>query len=360
MQTLGNLQTQWKNKTRRTVITASALALLIGLLAIAAMNATATPASPVQIQIQGWVSALGTEKLTTARHDAQRNLELAGETAVPQLLVALRSNNPNLRGNAADVLGYIASPASTNALLDALRNDPTPLVRRNAAYALGQIHDARAIGDLQKTAVTDTSANVRGAAADSLARIRTILAQNARVNEQTIGAFTTTLPQPETVYLATKRDVLTSRDGGKTWSTQHNVLPSQVTALAVHPDDAKILYAGVASMGMFKSTDGGATWTAINTGIDLTPGARETISAIAIDPANTQQIFVSRGVWVGTSTVEYFPTGLLASRDGGSTWTALSTGNAKTNPVAVTQLAFRQGQLVGLAGSRVLTLMTPH
>lgn len=342
------------------MITASALALLIGLVAIAGMNATATPASPVQLQIQGWVNALGTEKLTVTRHDAQRNLELAGETAVPQLTVALRANNPNLRGNAADVLGYIASPASTNALLDALRNDPTPLVRRNAAYALGQIHDARAIADLQKTAVTDTSATVRGAAADSLARMRTVLAQNAHVNEQTIGALTTTVAQPETVYLTAKRDVLMSRDGGKTWNTLHNVLPSQATALAAHPADANILFAGIESLGMYKSTDGGATWTAINTGFDLTPGARETISAIAIDPANTQDIFVSRGVWVGTGAVEYFPTGLFASRDGGSTWTALRTGGAKTDAVTVTKLAFRNGQLVGLAGNRVLTLMTPR
>ena len=350
----------FKNKTRRTLITLGAVALLIAVVTLATVNATATPASPVQMQIQGWVSALETNKLTTARHNAQRNLELAGETAVPQLLVALRSNNSTLRENAADVLGYIASPKSTEALLNALRNDPAPAVRRNAAYALGQIHNVRALNELQKTAITDTSASVRGAAADSVARLRTVLANNAQVNEQTIGAFANAASQPEIVYLATKRNVLTSRDGGATWQTLENVLPSQVTALAVHPQNARQLYAGVDSMGIYVSTDGGATWNALNTGITLSPSARETISAIAIDPENPQRMFMARGVWVGTSSARYYPNGMFGSDDGGKTWTALSAGSATADKEAILKLAFRDGQLVGLAGNRVLTLVTPQ
>lgn len=347
-----------KRITRRTMITASAIVVLVGLIAFAAVNATATPVSPAQLQIQGWVNTLQEPSLTLARHQAQHNLELAGDAAVPQLLVALRSNNPTLRQNAADVLSYIASPQSTDALLNTLRNDPVPAVRRNAAYALGEIHSTRAINDLQKTAIADPSASVRGAAADSLARIRTVLALNAQVNEQTIGAYAAA-SQSDLVYLAAKRDVLVSRDGGKSWQTFSGALPSQITALAVNPHNAQELYAGVDSMGVYKSTDGGATWTAMNNGIALTPGARETVSAIAIDPDNPQVLYITRGVWVGTTTVQYYPIGLMTSRNGGVNWTELNAGAAAgAGKEAITKLAFRNGQLYGLAGSRVLTLLT--
>jgi hypothetical protein len=348
-----------KRITRRAVITASAIVVLAGLIAFAAVNATATPVSPTQLRIQGWVNTLQEPSLTLARHQAQHNLELAGDAAVPQLLVALRSNNPTLRQNAADVLSYIASPQSTDALLNTLRNDPVPAVRRNAAYALGEIHSARAINDLQKTAIADPSASVRGAAADSLARIRTILALNAQVNEQTVSTYAAATSQSDLLYLAAKRDVLVSRDGGKTWQTFHGALPSQVTALAVNPNNAQELYAGVDSMGVYKSADGGATWSAMNNGIALTPGARETVSAIAIDPDNPQVLYITRGVWVGTTNVQYYPVGLMTSRNGGANWTELNAGAAAgAGKEAITKLAFRNGQLYGLAGSRVLTLLT--
>ncbi|MDL1895741.1 hypothetical protein FBQ82_05675 [Anaerolineae bacterium CFX7] len=346
-------------KSRRALLTAGAILALLALVAIAALNTTATPVSPIQIQIQGWVNNLKDEPLTAARHNAQRNLEAAGENAVPQLLVALRSNNPTQRRNAADVLSYIASPQATDALLQAMRNDPVPAVRRNAAYALGEIQDARALNELQKTAVADTSASVRGAAADSLARVRAVFAKRAGVNEQTIGAYAAALTQPETVYLTAKRDVWVSHDGGKTWRVLANALPSQATALAVSPTNAQELYSGVEGLGLFKSVDGGATWSAINGGLTLTPGARETIAALAIDPANANIVYAARGVWVGTNAVQYFPTGLARSVDGGATWTALNA-SVTDGRDGITQLAFRNGQLYALAGNRVLTLITPQ
>ncbi len=346
-----------QSKSRRAALTVGAILVLLAIIAVAAFSTNATPISPVQIQIQGWVNNLKDEALTAARHDAQRNLEAAGENAAPQLLVALRSNNPTQRRNAADVLSYIASPQATDALRQAMRNDPVPAVRRNAAYALGESHDARALSDLQITAVADTSASVRGAAADALARVRTIFAKNARVNEQTIGAYAAALTQPETVYLTAKRDVLVSQDGGKTWRALSNALPSQATALAVSPTNAQELYIGVEGLGMFKSVDGGATWRAINDGITLTPGARETITAIAIDPDNANALYAARGVWVGSGAVQFFPTGLARSVDGGATWAALNAGVAAAHD-GISQLAFRNGQLYALAGNRVLTLIT--
>lgn len=344
----------------RLVVTAVAIVALLGVVVFASMNATATPRSVAEARMANWVSELKNDKLTTARQEAQRNLELAGEAAVPQLLTALRSDNASQRRNAADLLGYIASPQATDALRTALRTDTVPAVRRNAAYALGQIHAASAVNDLLQASITDRSQIVRGSAADSLARIRTTLALSAQVNDQLVGAYAAAPSVNDLVYVAAKRDLLTSTDGGKTWQTQTNALPAQVSALAVSPTDAQTLYAGIEAMGMYKSTDGGKTWNAMNTGMTLTPGARESISAIAIDPDDANVLYVTRGIWIGTGTVNFYPNGLLTSRDGGKTWDTLTAGVTTTGEQAIAKLAFREGQLYGLAGDRVLTLVTPR
>jgi hypothetical protein len=346
-----------KIKQRRYMITAAAIGALVLVVALAVVNATATPRDPREMQIAGWVSELTSDKLTASRQEAQRNLEAMGDAAVPQLLVALRSSNPAQRRNAADVLGYIASPQATEALRGALREDAVPAVRRNAAWALGEIHATSALNDLQQASITDRSAMVRGAAADSLARIRTVLAQVAAVNEQYIGAYASAPSQANLLYVAAKRDLKVSRDGGTTWTTLANALPSQASALAVNPNNAQELYAGVEAMGIYKSIDGGATWSAVNTGITVTPGARDSISAIAIDPENPNVLYIARGVWLGTGTVDFYPVGLMVSHDAGATWQALSAGSSDE---AIAKLAFRDGQLYGLAGNRVLTLVTPR
>ncbi len=346
-----------KTKSTRFIVTALAIVALIALVAIAAVNATATPRSLAEERAAGWVNELKNDKLTAQRQEAQHNLELAGETAVPQLLVALHSDNASQRRNAADLLGYIASPQATDALKNSLRLDPVHAVRRNAAWALGEIKAASAINDLQQAAITDRSASVRGSAADSLARIRSVLAKNASVNEQFVGAYASASSEANLVYVAAKRDLLISKDGGKTFVTLTDALPSQVSALAVNPNTVQEIYAGVEGMGIYKSVDGGGTWNALNTGITLTAGARESISAIAIDPNDANVLYVSRGVWIGTGKVEFYPVGLMSSRDSGKTWQTLSAGSSAD---AIAKLAFRDGQLYGLAGDRVLTLVTPR
>lgn len=349
--------TLFKWNRARVLIIVSAIAALLAIVAFAAVNTTATPRNPAEVRIAGWVNELKNDKLTTSRQEAQRNLELMGETAVPQLLVALRSNNATQRRNAADMLGFIASPQAADALRETLRSDSVAAVRRTAAWALGEIKAASAIHDLQQATITDRSPIVRGSAADSLARIRTTLAKAASVNEQYIGAYASAPSQPNVVYVAAKRDVLVSHDGGKTFDTRTNALPSHISTLVVNPKNAQELYAGVDAMGVYKSADGGATWNALTTGFGVTPGAREIISAIAIDPDEANVLYVARGVWLGTGRVDFYPTGLMWSRDAGSSWQELTAGPTIDE---ISKLAFRNGQLYGLAGDRVLTLVTPR
>ena len=93
----------------------------------------------------------------------------------------------------------------------------------------------------------------------------------------------------------------------------------RVTCIAFDPKNAKTMYLCGADGGVWKSTDGGATWTPK---FDAQP----TLSAgdLAIDPANSNVLFVATsdpfgyGVpfWGGTYSV-----GVMKSIDGGTTWT---------------------------------------
>jgi hypothetical protein len=64
----------------------------------------------------------------------------------------------------------------------------------------------------------------------------------------------------------------------------------RVTAIAVHPTNSNILYAGAAQGGVYRSLDGGATWTPLmDNALSLAVGA------IAIAPSQPSTIYVGTG-----------------------------------------------------------------
>jgi epoxyqueuosine reductase len=66
-----------------------------------------------------------------------------------------------LRRNAAVALGNGLDRADVPALAAALTEDPSPLVRAHAAWALGRIGSARAAAALRGAAASDVDADVR-------------------------------------------------------------------------------------------------------------------------------------------------------------------------------------------------------
>lgn len=328
------------------------LALAIAaVMTIVAISASANPPNAAELRIQGLVNELNQERLTAQRHKAQQELEVLGEQAVPALNVALRSDNPVMRRNAADMLGFIASPASIGSLQYALANDTASSVRRNAAYALGEINSFSQVTELKRAALLDPNALVRQTARDSLARMQTRIALSAGVNEQNLNAYAVAPQSADNVYAATGRDLKVTTNGGQTWETLKQTLPSMVNVLAVSPSNALTVYAGVDGLGMFKSVDGGRQWTAINNGLNLVPGARTIVSAITIDPTDAQRLLIATGVMLGTSNVEFFPTGILSSSNGGTTWEVMREYKQGD---ALTQLMFKGSQVYALAGNQVM------
>lgn len=91
----------------------------------------------------------------------------------------------------------------------------------------------------------------------------------------------------------------------------------RVTALAVDPANPSIVYLGAAQGGVWKSVDGGATWTP-KTDNEVTLA----IGSLAIDPSNSQTIYAGTGEANGSGE-SYFGTGILKSTDAGNTWTLL-------------------------------------
>jgi hypothetical protein len=151
-----------------------------------------------------------------------------------------------------------------------------------------------------------------------------------------------------TVYAATDQFIMRSRDGGATWTWLYG---GNVTSLAIDPTAPATIYAGTqqssSSLGVVKSTDGGAHWTNIGMGtsvwsLGLSPSSPSTIyaggefgmfktttggvdrwevastglhsrvRAVAVDPVNPSIVYA------GTEA------GLFKTTSGGNQWTPIA------------------------------------
>src|SRR4029453_5769541 len=104
-----------------------------------------------------------------------------------------------------------------------------------------------------------------------------------------------------------------SPDAGKSWVRHRKPFPlnSRIQALAVVPGGPRgVMAAG--DTGVFKSRDGGASWTRLGAAGDL-----PTVWSLAVDPADPQTLFA------GTR-----PAAIYRSRDGGATWKRLDVALA--------------------------------
>ena len=113
-----------------------------------------------------------------------------------------------------------------------------------------------------------------------------------------------------------------SSDGGVHWAAVFDGEPvSSIGALAVAPSDPNIVWAGTGEPwirshisvgnGVYKSVDAGRTWT--HMGLDLTGR----IGRIAIDPANPSIVFIAAQ---GHSYGPQQERGVFRTQDGGTTW----------------------------------------
>ena len=107
----------------------------------------------------------------------------------------------------------------------------------------------------------------------------------------------------------------------------------QVTAIAVNPNNANIIFIGTAWGGVWRTRDAGTTWTPL---FDRAPSLGiGGPGAIAIDPVNTDVLYVgtsSRNGSQFSGDATQPPAGLFKSTDGGASWIRLGSGYPSSAP----------------------------
>src|SRR5579872_3196192 len=89
----------------------------------------------------------------------------------------------------------------------------------------------------------------------------------------------------------------------------------RIAAVAGTPQDVNLYYIGSAGGGVWKSENGGATWTPV-----FDKQSVLAIGAVAIDPTNENVVWVGTGESNPRNDVSYGD-GLYKTSDGGKTWT---------------------------------------
>jgi photosystem II stability/assembly factor-like uncharacterized protein len=154
-----------------------------------------------------------------------------------------------------------------------------------------------------------------------------------------IGALAVAPSQPQTIYVGSgeadmRSDISVgdgmykSTDGGVTWRNIGLRESQQIGRILVHPRDPNIVLVAAlghgfgpnAERGVYRSTDGGATWKKV-LGKDDDTGAID----LCFDPANSQIVYASlwqvrRPPWSVYAPTSGPGSGLYKSIDGGITW----------------------------------------
>ena len=163
-----------------------------------------------------------------------------------------------------------------------------------------------------------------------------------------IGAIAVAESDPNVVYVGTGEHavrgqsssygngVFKSTDAGKTWTRIGLETTKQIAQVRVHPSNPDVVYVaaqgdrwkGTNERGIYRSTDGGKTWTLVLKGMNATSGA----SDLSMDPSNARILYAAfwdhqRVPWQVRSGGA--GSGIWKSTDGGDSWTRLTEGLPK-------------------------------
>src|SRR6266496_4074502 len=165
---------------------------------------------------------------------------------------------------------------------------------------------------------------------------------------QSIGAIALDPKNPKNVWVGTGESwtrnsvsigdgMYKSTDGGETWTHSGLERSERIAKIAVSPKNTDTIFAAVPGAlwsdspdrALYKTTDGGKTWNQILRGSNLSTGCTD----VAIDPENPDIMFAAmwdfrRKGWEyrsgGESPTAPSGSGLSRSTDGGNTWTDIT------------------------------------
>ncbi|MEL6484824.1 MAG: glycosyl hydrolase, partial [Bacteroidota bacterium] len=163
-----------------------------------------------------------------------------------------------------------------------------------------------------------------------------------------MGAITIDPNNPHTIWVGTGENVggrhvsigdgvYVSHDDGGTWKNMGLKKSEHISKIVVHPENPNViwvvsqgpLWTSGGERGVYKSTDGGASWK-------RTLGDSEWVGAtdLVIDPRNPDVLYAA--TWQRHRTVAGYlgggpGSGIHKSTDGGETWNKLTKGIPKSN-----------------------------
>jgi photosystem II stability/assembly factor-like uncharacterized protein len=173
---------------------------------------------------------------------------------------------------------------------------------------------------------------------------------------QSIGAIALDPGNPKVVWVGTGESwtrnstsvgngVYRSTDGGDTWSNLGLPESERVNRILVHPKDGNVVYVCVPGKlwsdspdrGLYKTTDGGKSWTLALKGPNLSTGC----AGLAMDPRNPDRLFAGlwdfrRKGWTfrsgGEGPKAPSGSGLFLTENGGKSWSRLDDKSTKGLP----------------------------
>lgn len=167
---------------------------------------------------------------------------------------------------------------------------------------------------------------------------------------QSIGAVALDPSNSETVWVGTGESwtrnsvsigdgVYKSTDGGESWNNVGLKESERISKILVDPKNGNVVYvcapgklwSDSAERGVYRTEDGGKTWSLVLKGSNLSTGC----SGLTMDPQNSQVLFA--GLWDfrrkgwsfrsgGDGPDAPSGSGLYRSADGGKSWTELNAG----------------------------------
>lgn len=136
-------------------------------------------------------------------------------------------------------------------------------------------------------------------------------------------------PSSGAVYAAAGDSIFKSTDGGANWRRLNAKFlllgwvprqPAFVRSLAIDPITPTTLYAATGGAGVFRSADGGSSWSAANNGL-----TELGVDALAIAPSSPSTLYAATSAGSAPSSV-------FRSTDGGSSWMAVNNGFDRSSP----------------------------
>ncbi len=173
---------------------------------------------------------------------------------------------------------------------------------------------------------------------------------------QSIGAIALDPTNPKVVWVGTGESwtrnstsigdgIYKSTDGGETWTNMGLPNSERIVRIVVDPRDGNTVYACVpgklwsdsADRGLYRTTDGGNTWSLALKGANLSTGC----SSVTLNPKNPDELFVGmwdfrRKGWTfrsgGDGPAAPSASGLFHSTDAGASWIAMTAETGKGLP----------------------------